>query len=286
MLLMMPMLLMAQEYTESDTLWVNNALEAVDAQEATILGIVKNIDTEKNVATVHYYTREDSRLLSIQHVVAIGDGKGLRKGKQLFFDKEGKVTSMEVYTIVHDERKDKVTNRLASETYLYPDGKTREEVVITYGEGKNYMKRSYVRKCYYPDGQLQYEETMDDKEQTATYYNEKGKVTKRPKQKFERYLTMPEFPGGQEALFRFLSDNVKYPPIAQQNGIQGRVIVQFVVAKDGQIVDAHVVRTGGDPSLDKEALRVIKSMPRWIPGTQRGKPVRVQYTVPVNFRLH
>jgi protein TonB len=97
--------------------------------------------------------------------------------------------------------------------------------------------------------------------------------------------SMPEFPGGQQALFRYLSENVKYPVIAQENGIQGRVICQFVVNKDGSIVDVEVARSGGDPSLDKEAVRVIKSMPKWKPGKQRGKPVRVKYTVPVNFKL-
>ena len=97
--------------------------------------------------------------------------------------------------------------------------------------------------------------------------------------------TMPEFPGGQQALFKYLAENVKYPVIAQENGIQGRVICQFVVNKDGSIVDVVAVRSSGEPSLDKEAIRVIKSMPKWKPGKQRGKPVRVKYTVPVNFRL-
>ena len=97
--------------------------------------------------------------------------------------------------------------------------------------------------------------------------------------------TMPEFPGGQQALFKYLGENVKYPVIAQENGIQGRVICQFVVNKDGSIVDVVAVRSSGEASLDKEAIRVIKSMPKWKPGKQRGKPVRVKYTVPVNFRL-
>ena len=97
--------------------------------------------------------------------------------------------------------------------------------------------------------------------------------------------SMPEFPGGQQALFKYLSDNIKYPVIAKENGIQGRVICQFTVNKDGSIVDIEVVRSGGDPSLDKEAVRVIKSMPKWKPGKQRGKPVRVKYTVPVSFKL-
>ena len=97
--------------------------------------------------------------------------------------------------------------------------------------------------------------------------------------------TMPEFPGGTQQLFKFLSENVKYPVIAQENGIQGRVVCQFTVNKDGSIVDVEVVRSGGDASLDKEAVRVIKSMPKWKPGKQRGKPVRVKYTVPVSFKL-
>ena len=94
----------------------------------------------------------------------------------------------------------------------------------------------------------------------------------------------PEFPGGMSALMKFLSDNIKYPVIAQENGIQGRVITTFVVERDGSITDMNVVR-GQDPSLDKEAVRVIKTMPRWKPGQQRGKPVRVRFTLPVQFRL-
>ena len=102
---------------------------------------------------------------------------------------------------------------------------------------------------------------------------------------FQVVENMPEFPGGQQALFKYLAENVKYPVIAQENGIQGRVICQFVVNKDGSIVDVVAVRSSGEPSLDKEAIRVIQSMPKWKPGKQRGKPVRVKYTVPVNFRL-
>ena len=97
--------------------------------------------------------------------------------------------------------------------------------------------------------------------------------------------SMPEFPGGQQAMMKYIAENIKYPVIAQENGIQGRVICQFVVNKDGSIVDVVAVRSSGEASLDKEAIRVIKSMPKWKPGKQRGKPVRVKYTVPVNFRL-
>ena len=94
----------------------------------------------------------------------------------------------------------------------------------------------------------------------------------------------PEFPGGTAELFKYLNKAIKYPVIAQENGIQGRVVCSFVVNRDGSIVDIQVMR-GVDPSLDKEAMRVISEMPKWKPGEQRGKPVRVRFTLPVQFRL-
>lgn len=101
---------------------------------------------------------------------------------------------------------------------------------------------------------------------------------------FQVVEQMPEFPGGMDKLMEYLSKNIKYPSIAQENNIQGRVIVEFVVNKDGSIVEPKVMRSV-DTSLDNEAMRVIKSMPKWNPGKQRGKAVRVRYTVPVLFRL-
>ena len=102
---------------------------------------------------------------------------------------------------------------------------------------------------------------------------------------FKVVETMPSFPGGDAALMKYISDNVRYPAIAQENGIQGRAICQFTVEKDGSITDIQIVRSAGDETLDKEAKRVIKSMPKWSPGKQRGKAVRVSYTIPINFRL-
>lgn len=96
---------------------------------------------------------------------------------------------------------------------------------------------------------------------------------------------MPEFPGGQRGLFKWLSKNVKYPVIAQENGIAGTVFVGFVVDKDGTITNVKVLRPV-DPSLDREAVRVVKAMPKWKPGRQRNKNVRVSYTVPIKFRIN
>lgn len=94
----------------------------------------------------------------------------------------------------------------------------------------------------------------------------------------------PEFPGGYSALTEWIDDNLKYPVEAAMDGIEGRVIVQFIVRPTGKVVDAEVVR-GIAPSLDKEALRLINIMPNWIPGRQKGKAVNVRYTLPITFKL-
>ena len=101
---------------------------------------------------------------------------------------------------------------------------------------------------------------------------------------FDIVEQMPQFPGGQVALMKYLSENIHYPVVAQENGVQGRVVVAFVVERDGSISDVHVAR-GVGPSLDKEAVRVVKSMPKWQPGKQNGSAVRVKFNVPVAFRL-
>lgn len=95
---------------------------------------------------------------------------------------------------------------------------------------------------------------------------------------------MPMYPGGDGALMGYLRDNIHYPTVAAENGVQGRVVVGFVVERDGSITDVKILR-GVDPSLDREAMRVVKNMPKWTPGKQNGSAVRVKYQVPVSFRL-
>ena len=101
---------------------------------------------------------------------------------------------------------------------------------------------------------------------------------------FDVVEEQPSFPGGAGALMQWLRDNINYPVIAAENGIEGRVIVQFVVSKTGSISDVRVARSV-DPSLDKEAVRVVSSMPNWTPGKQNGSAVNVRYTLPVTFKL-
>lgn len=101
---------------------------------------------------------------------------------------------------------------------------------------------------------------------------------------FEFLEEMPEFPGGQAAMMKWLGENVKYPTIASENNIQGRVMVSFIVERDGSVSDVKILR-GVDPSLDKEAMRLVSSMPKWKPGMQTGKPVRARFNIPVTFKL-
>lgn len=109
-------------------------------------------------------------------------------------------------------------------------------------------------------------------------------VPKEEEKVFDVVEQMPSFPGGPQALFEYLSKYIKYPAVAEENGVQGRVIVTFVVERDGSITDVKVIKSV-DPSLDKEASRVVRGMPHWIPGKQNGSAVRVKYTVPVTFTL-
>lgn len=120
----------------------------------------------------------------------------------------------------------------------------------------------------------------------ATLQEHKVIVQEEPKEEkvFEIVEQPPSFPGGEAAMYDWLSKNINYPVIAQENNIQGRVVCQFVVGRNGEIEDVKVVR-GVDPSLDKEAIRVIKAMPKWIPGKQGGNAVKVRYTLPVQFKL-
>ncbi len=96
--------------------------------------------------------------------------------------------------------------------------------------------------------------------------------------------SMPSFPGGMGALMKYLAENIKYPPLAKESGIQGRVFINFIVEPDGSITNARILRGIGG-GCDEEAMRVVQNMPNWTPGKQRGKPVRVSYNLPLKFTL-
>jgi len=283
-LLSCQMMSAAKGLAVSDTLWMNGEYEKVQANIATVMGIIQDLDAETKEATIQCYARENMRLLSTQHRIVSIYGFGPRTGKQIFYAEDGNVQSTEEYVLYTDSRGRKLS-RQVSETLLNPDGSVSEEVTFEYKKTPNGERQLYVRQCYYPDGKLQYKETMNEKGCKSQYYNENGKKDKHPEQTFAPYLTMPDFPGGNKKLFEYLKENVKYPDAARANGIQGKVIVQFTVDKDGAIGDVTIALPAGDPTLNREAVRVVNAMPRWTPGTKRGKPVRVRFTLPVKFML-
>lgn len=283
-LLSCQMMSAAKGLAKSDTVWMNDEYEKVTANIATIMGVVQEVDAETKELTIECYAREDLRLLSTQHRTFSMYGLGMKIGRQTFYAEDGSVQSTEEYVPYTDLQGRKLSRQI-SEILLNPDGSVSEEVTFKYKKAQTGERQFYVRQCYYPDGKLQYTETMNEKGCKTQYYNVNGKKDKHPEQLFAPYLTLPEFPGGNKKLFEYLNENVKYPDAARVNGIQGNVIVQFTVDKDGAIGDVTLARPAGDPTLNREAVRVVNTMPRWIPGTKRGKPVRVRYTLPVNFRL-
>jgi len=109
-------------------------------------------------------------------------------------------------------------------------------------------------------------------------------VEEKPEPPIEFAQQMPQYPGGDTELIRYIGNSLRYPTIAAESGIEGRVVLRFVVGKDGSVSDVQVVKTL-DPLCDKEAMRVVKSMQRWIPGMQNGRPVSVYYTLPILFKL-
>ena len=118
----------------------------------------------------------------------------------------------------------------------------------------------------------------------TTVSAQKTVVAQKNQKVFDGVEQMPEYPGGIQALFEYLSQNVKYPADAEKQKVEGRVIATFVVETDGSISSIEVVKPAF-PSLDAEAIRVLSGMPKWTPGKQSGKEVRVKYTVPINFNL-
>ena len=109
--------------------------------------------------------------------------------------------------------------------------------------------------------------------------------TKKNNMVFDVVEVMPQYPGGQIAMMKYIMENMKYPKQAMKEGIQGRVAVRFIVEKDGSISDVKPILSV-HPLLNKEAVRVVKSMPKWSPGKQNGKPVRVRFNLPIMFKLN
>ncbi len=135
-------------------------------------------------------------------------------------------------------------------------------------------------------GQSDFDKGTDDLNVVREHKDEIVVEEKKPEPEkvFTAVEQMPQFPGGEGELMKYISNNIKYPAMAMENGVQGRVVVQFVVTKDGSVGEVKVIR-GKDPDLDKEAVRVVKSLPKFIPGKMNGQAVNVWYTLTINFKL-
>ncbi len=137
-------------------------------------------------------------------------------------------------------------------------------------------------------GSTDFDQGTDDLNIVRVHKNEVIVEEKKPEPVEDKVFTsveqMPQFPGGDVALLKYISDHIKYPTIAMENNVQGKVVVQFVVTRDGSIGEVKVAR-GKDPDLDKEAVRVVKTLPKFIPGKMNGQAVNVWYTLPINFKL-
>ena len=152
---------------------------------------------------------------------------------------------------------------------------------------KKIVKKGNKNATVKADGVLEVvvvEQTPPGVQKTEPVEMPNGMEVERQSKVFDVVEQMPQFPGGPSALFQYLSANVRYPETAHKAGVEGRIIATFVVEKDGTITESKIVKSVS-PELDAEALRVLNSMPRWVPGKQDGQAVRVKYTVPVTFRL-
>jgi len=159
--------------------------------------------------------------------------------------------------------------------------------VLIIGDGRNRMGGyEQIRKAVYIDSKYNAYEYSPHKD----YIMKSSRVSERlsdaqsEKKVFDAVEEMPKFLGGPSAMFEYIGKNLRYPIVAEENGVQGRVVVTCIINEDGSITDAKVVKSV-DPSLDREAVRVVENMPKWISGKRNGKTVKVRYTIPVTFRL-
>ncbi len=185
-------------------------------------------------------------------------------------------------------------------SYFAPEGKIRSEAIYTDLKAEELARR----KSWHPNGTLSSNEFYEDgkKHGKQYFYRENGdslRVEKweegdlikgtwwdpeNEKVLYTEYEEMPEFPGGKKALFDYLREHTEYPPEAEKNGVEGKVVVQFILKKTGEIENVKVKKSVSE-ALDQEAKRVIRNMPRWEPGRQQGAPVRVSYRLPILFKL-
>jgi len=227
-----------------------------------------------------YYDLNDDKTKSLKlaqyYKVIIPDSVHADRSIEREYSIAGKLKLEKKLLEVRDEKGDKKPVKKLDGKYRtwYENGQLHKDIDYTNGNFEGQLL------TYWENGELKRKDLYKgNKLIEGICYDSLGS-----KVEYIPYEQMPRFRGGDQELFKYLSQHVRYPVSAQKNGIQGRVITQFVVDKEGNIVDLKVLRSVA-PDLDAEALRVIRLMPAWEPGKQEGKEVRVKYTLPVNFRL-
>lgn len=267
-----------------DTIWyLDNFI--VLPQEARSYGIVKSIDSKTKVVNLHRYSLKDNSLLEEGNFRLIDVKKSIRQGKQFYY-RNGKKYRLAVYS-----QQGQLIEDIAIDTLGKVTKQTSYPVVQDYAS-TNKPPLWKEQKYFYPDGKLWAKRVRVDDQIEEQYFLPNGEPTEvldlnEESNLDEIYITianMPKFPGGTQALIEYLKNNVRYPVVAQEMRITGVVKLSFVVDIDGSISDVIVLEPV-HKLLNNEAVRVVKKMPNWIPGTKDGRPVRVRYTMPVSFRL-
>lgn len=254
---------------------------------ATLCGLVRSI-TSDNRANIKVFSLLTGDTLALIERIASGPLFNKPIGSQYYINYYDDSDLMETYKLYTDESTGYQSTHITSELLVFSvDGSIKEDITFVYDIDSPGIEKGYVRGIHYHRGCLQCIETYDNftKKHDFTYYDTLCEVTSSPSVTFAPYFTMPQYDGGIDALVAYLRQELKYPHECEKKGIQGCVVCQFIVDTKGKPQDVVVVRSSGNNLLDKEAVRVVREMPNWKPGKKRGKPVRVSYTLPINFRL-
>ncbi|WP_155832955.1 energy transducer TonB [Hymenobacter swuensis] len=259
------------------------------------LGALAQQAATETATKTEYFDKTDAVLPSAEGAdyrkVTEPDASG--GGTVRTFFVSGKPRSLAVYEdldrhIVHGTSEGWYESGQLSWRYPYEHGKAVDRHESFYQTGQVQYRQLYVAGkregelvLYYPDGTLKRQEMYVDNERTTgVCYNNQGQEIA-----FSEYEVMPVFPGGQEALLRYIGQNTHYPGKALRRNVQGKVFVKFIVDTTGQVQQVMVSK-GVDALLDAEALRVVQGIPKFIPGRQDGRPVRVYFTVPITFAIN
>jgi TonB family protein len=242
---------------------VNGQPSAVSGQRSAVSGQPSAVSGQRSAVSSPETLTVDNRQLTIDNSQPVGDIAVVEDDAVISED----IRPVEVANNMEMENEDADVSK-DIETQQMDEGQALNEVVVTQkgtGSSKKAMEEHY---------QISGNANALPREDT----------TAEETQIFIVVESMPEFPGGDKALYKYLADSLHYPRAAIENNIQGRVFVTFIIEKDGSISNVRVLRGIGG-GCDEEALRVVQNMPKWIPGKQRGKPVRVQYNLPIKFSL-